>query len=56
MSYADRKRKQICVAETGMPNLIALRKEYARQRLLAGARIALHVRAALSERPVAREK
>ena len=40
MSLAEWGRKEIAIAETEMPGLIALRKEYAGQKPLAGARIA----------------
>lgn len=40
MSLADWGRKEIAIAETEMPGLMALREEYADQKPLAGARIA----------------
>ncbi len=40
MSLAEWGRKEIAIAETEMPGLMALREEYANQRPLAGARIA----------------
>ncbi|MDP1557724.1 MAG: adenosylhomocysteinase [Nitrosomonas sp.] len=40
MSLADWGDKEIAIAETEMPGLMALRKEYANQKPLAGARIA----------------
>lgn len=39
MSLADWGRKEIAIAETEMPGLMAIRKEYAGQKPLAGARI-----------------
>lgn len=39
MNLADWGRKEIAIAETEMPGLIAIRKEYAGQKPLAGARI-----------------
>ena len=39
MNLADWGRKEIAIAETEMPGLMALRKEYAGQKPLAGARI-----------------
>ena len=45
MNLADWGRKEIAIAETEMPGLMAIRKEYAGQKPLAGARIsgALHM-------------
>lgn len=40
MSLAEWGRKEIAIAETEMPGLIALREQYAGQKPLAGARIA----------------
>ena len=40
ISLADWGRKEIAIAETEMPGLMALRTEYAGQRPLEGARIA----------------
>jgi adenosylhomocysteinase len=40
LGLADWGRKEIRIAETEMPGLMALREEYAGQRPLAGARIA----------------
>ncbi len=40
MSLADWGRKEIAIAETEMPGLMALREEYAGEKPLAGARIA----------------
>lgn len=40
MALAEWGRKEIAIAETEMPGLMALRKEYANQKPLAGARIA----------------
>jgi adenosylhomocysteinase len=40
MSLADWGRKEIAIAETEMPGLMALREEYAGSKPLAGARIA----------------
>ncbi|MCI5148367.1 MAG: adenosylhomocysteinase [Candidatus Electrothrix sp. MAN1_4] len=40
MSLAEWGRKEIAIAETEMPGLMALRKEYAKQKPLQGARIA----------------
>ncbi|MDH3531523.1 MAG: adenosylhomocysteinase [Gammaproteobacteria bacterium] len=40
ISLADFGRKEIAIAETEMPGLVALREEYADQQPLAGARIA----------------
>ncbi|MGI9330091.1 MAG: adenosylhomocysteinase [Gammaproteobacteria bacterium] len=40
MSLADWGRKEIAIAETEMPGLVAVRKEYAGKKPLAGARIA----------------
>lgn len=39
MNLADWGRKEIAIAETEMPSLMAIRKEYAGQKPLAGARI-----------------
>lgn len=39
MNLADWGRKEIAIAETEMPGLMAIRKEYACQKPLAGARI-----------------
>lgn len=39
MNLADWGRKEIAIAETEMPGLMAIRKEYADQKPLAGARI-----------------
>ena len=39
MNLADWVRKEIAIAETEMPGLMAIRKEYAGQKPLAGARI-----------------
>ncbi|MGI9440015.1 MAG: adenosylhomocysteinase [Parvibaculales bacterium] len=39
ISLADWGRKEIAIAETEMPGLMALREEYADQQILAGARI-----------------
>ncbi len=39
MNLADWGRKEITIAETEMPGLMAIRKEYAGQKPLAGARI-----------------
>jgi len=38
-SLADWGRKEIAIAETEMPGLMALRREYGRQKPLKGARI-----------------
>ncbi len=40
MGLADWGRKEVAIAETEMPGLMAVRKEYAGQKPLAGARIA----------------
>ena len=40
ISLADWGRKEIAIAETEMPGLMALRKEYGAQKPLEGARIA----------------
>ncbi|MEE9545597.1 MAG: adenosylhomocysteinase, partial [Rhodospirillales bacterium] len=40
ISLADWGRKEIAIAETEMPGLMALREEYAAQQPLRGARIA----------------
>ena len=40
MNLADWGRKEIAIAETEMPGLMAIRKEYAGQKPLAGARVA----------------
>src|SRR5437870_10500212 len=40
MSLADWGRKEIAIAETEMPGLVALRREYGKQQPLKGARIA----------------
>ncbi|MGB0922294.1 MAG: adenosylhomocysteinase [Alphaproteobacteria bacterium] len=40
MSLADWGRKEVAIAETEMPGLMALREEYAGKKPLAGARIA----------------
>ena len=40
LSMADWGRKEIAIAETEMPGLMALREEYGEERPLAGARIA----------------
>ncbi len=40
LSLADWGRKEIAIAETEMPGLVAVREEYAGQKPLAGARIA----------------
>jgi adenosylhomocysteinase len=40
LSLADWGRKEIAIAETEMPGLMAIREEYARSRPLKGARIA----------------
>ncbi|MHB2040137.1 MAG: adenosylhomocysteinase [Acidiferrobacteraceae bacterium] len=40
LSLAEWGRKEIAIAETEMPGLMALREEYGRQQPLAGARIA----------------
>lgn len=40
IGLAEWGRKEIAIAETEMPGLMALRKEYAQQKPLAGARIA----------------
>ena len=40
MSLADWGRKEIAIAETEMPGLMALREEYRRSKPLKGARIA----------------
>ncbi|MDE2389667.1 MAG: adenosylhomocysteinase, partial [Betaproteobacteria bacterium] len=40
IALAEWGRKEIAIAETEMPGLMALRKEYASQKPLAGARIA----------------
>ncbi len=40
LSLADWGRKEIAIAETEMPGLVAVREEYASQKPLAGARIA----------------
>ena len=40
ISLAEWGRKEIAIAETEMPGLMALRAEYANQKPLAGARIA----------------
>ncbi|HAL84605.1 MAG TPA: adenosylhomocysteinase, partial [Rhodobiaceae bacterium] len=39
ISLADWGRKEIAIAETEMPGLMALRDEYAAERPLAGARV-----------------
>ena len=39
ISLADWGRKEIAIAETEMPGLMALREEYADQQILAGARV-----------------
>ena len=39
IALADWGRKEIRIAETEMPGLMALRKEYAREQPLRGARI-----------------
>jgi adenosylhomocysteinase len=39
ISLADWGRKEIAIAETEMPGLMALREEYGKQKLLKGARI-----------------
>jgi adenosylhomocysteinase len=40
MSLAEWGRKEIAIAETEMPGLMALREEYGKEKALAGARIA----------------
>src|SRR5512142_1073927 len=40
LALADWGRKEIAIAETEMPGLMAIREEFARARPLAGARIA----------------
>ena len=40
MSLADWGRKEIAIAETEMPGLMALRKKYGKDKPLAGARVA----------------
>ncbi|RMD84398.1 MAG: adenosylhomocysteinase, partial [Candidatus Dadabacteria bacterium] len=40
LGLADWGRKEIAIAETEMPGLMALREEYAAEKPLAGARIA----------------
>ena len=40
MSLADWGRKEIAIAETEMPGLMALREEFGESKPLAGARIA----------------
>ena len=40
ISLADWGRKEIAIAETEMPGLIALREEYGKSKPLSGARIA----------------
>ena len=40
IKLADWGRKEIAIAETEMPGLMALRKEYANKKPLSGARIA----------------
>ncbi|MCI5194688.1 MAG: adenosylhomocysteinase, partial [Candidatus Electrothrix sp. AW5] len=40
MSLAEWGRKEIAIAETEMPGLMALRKKYAQEKPLQGARIA----------------
>ncbi|MBL4836773.1 MAG: adenosylhomocysteinase, partial [Kordiimonadaceae bacterium] len=40
LSLADWGRKEIRIAETEMPGLMALREEYGESQILAGARIA----------------
>ncbi|UJP02249.1 MAG: adenosylhomocysteinase, partial [Nitrosomonas sp.] len=40
IALAEWGRKEIAIAETEMPGLMALRKEYANQKPLAGARVA----------------
>jgi len=40
MSQADWGRKEINIAETEMPGLMALREEYGKEKPLKGARIA----------------
>jgi adenosylhomocysteinase len=40
INLADWGHKEIAIAETEMPGLMALREEYQRQKPLAGARIA----------------
>ena len=47
ISLAEWGRKEITIAETEMPGLMALRKEYANQKQLAGARSGLRCRSAL---------
>src|SRR5215216_7442541 len=39
LSLADWGRKEIAIAETEMPGLMAIREEYAKSKPLAGARI-----------------
>ena len=39
ISQANFGRKEISIAETEMPGLMALREEYAKKKLLKGARI-----------------
>ena len=39
MALADWGRKEIAIAETEMPGLMAIREEYAAQQPLKGARI-----------------
>jgi len=39
LSLADWGRKEICIAETEMPGLMAIRDEFAASKPLAGARI-----------------
>jgi len=41
IGLADWGRKEIAIAETEMPGLMALREEYGSSKPLAGARIAL---------------
>ena len=40
LSLADWGRKEIAIAETEMPGLMALRAEFGERQVLAGARIA----------------
>ncbi|MCI5224849.1 MAG: adenosylhomocysteinase, partial [Candidatus Electrothrix sp. AR4] len=40
MSLAEWGRKEVAIAETEMPGLMALRKEYGKDKPLKGARIA----------------
>ena len=54
MSLADWGRKEIEIAETEMPGLMALREEYREAQPLKGARIAEITKAATTAAPAAR--